>query len=96
MKKTLVSTLLLFSLFACARPVVTKPEDALTQVSWSRTTTALDDGEFRDIAAAVRQSLEYYKKFPQETLFYFGADRITAPDMAVPSRTSCSLPRTVR
>jgi len=83
MKNTLISTLLLFSLFACAHPVVTKPEDALQQVSWWGATAALDDGEFSDIAVAVRQSLEYYKKLPQETLFSFGADRATAGDMAV-------------
>jgi membrane-bound lytic murein transglycosylase A len=83
MKNTLISTLLLLSLFACTHPVVTKPEDALTQVSWWSATVALDDGEFRDAAAAARQSLEYYQKVPQETLFTFGMDRITARDMAV-------------
>ncbi len=83
MKKIIVSLLLLSSFFACARPVVTKPEDALEQVSWWSATTAQDDGEFRDMAVAVRQSLEYYKKLPQETLFYFGADRATAREMAV-------------
>lgn len=38
---------------------------------------------FKDIAAAVRQSLEYYKKIPPETIFYFGSDKATALDMTV-------------
>ncbi len=83
MKKILVPALFLISLFACTHPVVTKPEDALVPVSWWSATAALDDGEFRDVTAAVRQSLEYYKKLPQETIFYFGADRIPARDMAL-------------
>ncbi len=81
MKKILVSALFLLFLFACAHPVVTNPEDALEQTSWWSAPVALDDGEFGDVAAAVRQSLEYYKKIPQETLFTFGADRIPARDM---------------
>jgi membrane-bound lytic murein transglycosylase A len=83
MKNILISTLILLSLLACARPEVTKPEDALRQVSWRSAAALLDDGEFRDIAEAVRQSLGYYLKIPQETTFYFGEDRITAREMAL-------------
>ena len=83
MKKYLIPSLLLFFLAACAHPVVTKPEDALAQVSWWRAGALPDDGEFRDVAAAVRQSLGYYRKLPQETLFYFGTDSVTAGGMAL-------------
>jgi membrane-bound lytic murein transglycosylase A len=83
MKNILLSLPLLFSLAACTHPMVTKPEDALEQVSWWSAPAAQDDGEFKDVAAAVRQSLEYYQKLPQETLFTFGMDRVTARDMAV-------------
>jgi membrane-bound lytic murein transglycosylase A len=81
MKNIYVLLLLFLSLFACAHPMVTKPEDALTQASWRSTAAALDDREFRDAAIAVRQSLEYYRKLPPETLFSFGADRIPVRDM---------------
>ena len=83
MKNIFLSLLFLLSLAACTHPMVTKPEDALEQVSWWSAPAVLDDGEFRDAAAAVRQSLEYYQKLPQETLFTFGMDRVTARDMAV-------------
>ncbi len=73
----------LFSFLACARPPVTKPEDALERVAWWRAVTPGDDREFRDIAAAVRQSQEYYKKLPSDTLFYFGREPVSALDMAV-------------
>jgi membrane-bound lytic murein transglycosylase A len=81
MKKLLALALLSLAFFACAHPLVTKPEDALTHASWWSTTATLDDGDFRDAAAAAHQSLEYYKKLPPETLFTFGPDRIPAREM---------------
>jgi membrane-bound lytic murein transglycosylase A len=76
--------MLFLSLFACARHVpVTKPEDALDRISWWRAAAPKDDHEFADLAAAVRGSLEYYKKIPQGTLFSFGPDRASALDMVV-------------
>ena len=83
MKRNLTTIFLLLSLFACANPPVTKPEDALTPASWRSVATVLDDREFRDAAVAVRQSMEYYKKLPPETTFTFGADRIPARDMVL-------------
>jgi membrane-bound lytic murein transglycosylase A len=85
MKKILLTSLLLLGLFACARPPVpvTKPEDALDRTSWWRAVAPRDDREFKDVAAAVRQSLEYYKKLPPETIFSFGPERVTALDMVV-------------
>ena len=72
------------SLFACARHVpVTRPEDALERISWWRAAAPKDDREFADVAAAVRQSLEYYKKLPPVTLFSIGPDRASALDMVV-------------
>jgi membrane-bound lytic murein transglycosylase A len=83
-KKAVLTIIILLSLFACAKPVpVTKPEDALEQRSWWRAVAPNDDGDFKDAAAAVRQSLEYYKKLPPATLFYLGPDRVTALDMVV-------------
>ncbi len=82
-KNIIFSIWVSLSLLACAHPLVTKPEDALEPVSWWSAPAGQDDREFGDVAAAVRQSLEYYKKIPQETLFTFGADRITARDMTL-------------
>jgi membrane-bound lytic murein transglycosylase A len=72
-------------LFACARPPVTviKPDESLTLRSWRKTVIPRDDLNFSDAAAAVRQSLEYYKKIPQDTVFFFGPDKASALDMAV-------------
>lgn len=77
--------LAIFVLSACARPLATvsKPEDSLTPLSWWRTVTPHDDREFKDIAAAVRQSLEYYKKLPQDTVFFLGPDKASALDLVV-------------
>jgi membrane-bound lytic murein transglycosylase A len=74
----------LISLFACARPPVsvTRPEDSLAHLSFWQSITPRDDGEFKDVAVAARQSLEYYKKIPQETVFFLGPDKATALDMA--------------
>jgi membrane-bound lytic murein transglycosylase A len=84
-KNLFIPFILLFSLFSCVRaPVpVTKPEDALEQRSWWRAVAPRDDREFKDVSAAVRQSLEYYTKLPAETLFYFGPERVSALDMVV-------------
>jgi membrane-bound lytic murein transglycosylase A len=83
MEKLIIITLAIFSLFACAKPPVTKPELALEPLSWWRSVTPQDDLRFRDIAAAARQSLEYYKKLPSETPFSIGAVKVTALDMTV-------------
>jgi membrane-bound lytic murein transglycosylase A len=82
--KFAVAIALLFSLFACARPpvTITKPEDASAPRSW-RGTTGGDDLHFADVAAAARQSLEYYKKIPQDTVFFLGPDKVSALDMVV-------------
>ena len=83
MKKILFILPLLFSLFACVRTPapVTRPEDALAP---GRMHAALhDDLEFRDVAASVRQSLEYYKKLPPGAVFQFGPDRVTSLEMIV-------------
>jgi membrane-bound lytic murein transglycosylase A len=75
--------ILVLSLFACARPPVTRPEMALEPLSWWRSVSAQDDMAFKDIAAASRQSLEYYKKLSPETTFSIGPMKITALDMTV-------------
>jgi membrane-bound lytic murein transglycosylase A len=84
MKKNILIGMVLLSLFACARHVpVTRPEDALERVSWWRAAAPKDDREVSDIVVAVRQSLEYYRKLPPETLFSLGPDRASVLDMAV-------------
>jgi len=84
-KKILVTGIAFFLLFACARPplTVTKPEEAMTPVSWWRAGAPADDMEFREMATAARQSLEYYKKLPQDVAFFLGPDRVSALDMVV-------------
>lgn len=71
------------SLFACAKPPVTRPEMALEPLSWWRSVTPQDDMAFRDIAAAARQSLAYYQKLPSDTAFSIGPVKVTTLDMAV-------------
>ncbi|MHB8846333.1 MAG: murein transglycosylase A [Nitrospirota bacterium] len=83
MNRISVIIILVLSLFACAKPPVTRPEMALEPLSWWRSVSAQDDMVFRDIAAAARQSLEYYKKIPPETAFSFGPVKVTALDMSV-------------
>ena len=83
MKKTILITLAILSLFACAKPPVTRPEMALEPLSWWRSVTPQDDMAFRDIAAAARQSLAYYQKLPPETAFSIGPMKVTALDMSV-------------
>lgn len=77
--------LALLALAACARPQVpvTRPEDSLRPLTWWQTVTPRDDREFKDIAPAVRQSLEYYKRLPQDTVFFLGSEKASAHDMAV-------------
>ena len=83
--KTILSIITLLSLFACARPpvTVTRPEDSLARLSRWQTIAPRDDGDFKDVAAAARQGLEYYKKLPQDTVFFMGPDKASALDMAV-------------
>jgi membrane-bound lytic murein transglycosylase A len=85
MKRLYVLGISLLFLFACvARPApVTRPEDALEQTSWWRAASPDDDREFADIAAAVRQSLEYYQKLPPGASFSLGPDRVSVLDMIV-------------
>lgn len=88
MKKIILTGVIFLSLFACAKPLVTitKPEDALERVSSWWTPALRDDREFKDIAFAVRQSLEYYKKLPNDALFFFGPEKTTTLDMIVTLR----------
>ncbi len=76
---------LLLSVVACTPPpkIVTKPEEAIAPISWRKAALSVDDLAFKDAAAAARQSLEYYKKLPQDTAFFLGTDKVTALDMAV-------------
>ena len=83
LKKLIFISLAILSLVACARPPVTRPEMALEPLSWWRSVSPQDDLAFKDIAAAARQSLEYYKKLPPETAFSFGPAKVTVLDMAV-------------
>jgi membrane-bound lytic murein transglycosylase A len=83
MKRFALLTLAVLSLFACAKPPVTRPEMALEPLSWWRSVSVQDDMAFRDIATAARQSLEYYKKILPETTFSIGPLKVTAHDMAV-------------
>ncbi len=83
MKKYILAGLLLLGLAACVRPplIVTKPEEALLPVSSSQLPTLRDDLDFRNLAASVRLSLDYYTKLPPQTPIVLGRDRITALDM---------------
>jgi membrane-bound lytic murein transglycosylase A len=82
-KNFFMSLFIFFLLSACAHAPVTRPEDALESISWWRAVAPRDDREFKGLADAVRQSLEYYKKLPPEAQFYLGPDRVTALDMVV-------------
>ncbi len=83
MKKSLLIILAVLSLFACARPPVTRPELALEPLSWWRSVAPQDDLGFKDVAAAARQSMEYYKKLAPETAFSIGPMKVTALDMTM-------------
>ena len=83
MKRCLLICLVILSLVACAKPPVTRPEMALEPLSWWRSVTPRDDLAFKDVAAAARQSMEYYQKLPQETSFTIGPVKVTALDMTV-------------
>jgi membrane-bound lytic murein transglycosylase A len=86
-KRIIVIPLLLAVLFlsSCVRPPVTiqKPEEAMERASSWWGPKLWDDQEFKDIAVAARQSLEYYKKLPPDALFYFGPEKATALDMVL-------------
>ena len=86
MKKINSALILLLLLSACAHAPVTKPEDALESISWWRAVAPRDDREFKGLAEAVRQSLEYYNKLPPETQFSLGPERVAALDMIVTAR----------
>ena len=83
MNKWILITVTILSFFACAKPPVTRPETALEPLSWWKSVTPQDDLAFKDIAAAARQSLEYYKKLPAETAFFLGPLKVSALDMVV-------------
>ena len=83
MKKSILLFLAALSLVACAKPPVTRPEMALEPLSWWRSLSPQDDLAFKDIAAAARQSLEYFRKLPPETAFSIGPAKATALDMTV-------------
>ncbi len=82
-KKAILLGLILLATGACALPPVTKSEDALKKPTWWSPVKPNDDEGFRDIADAVRQSQEYYKKLPPDMLLYFGPERVTPFDMIV-------------
>lgn len=83
--KYLIVFVLFLSLVACTPPpkIVTKAEEAIAPISWRKAALPVDDLAFKDAAAAARQSLEYYKKLPQDSAFFLGTDKVTALDMAV-------------
>jgi len=73
-----------FALFGCVRQpiLITKPEEAMEIVTSWNVPVLQDDRQLSDIDAAARQSLEYYKKLPPETPFFFGPEKVTAVEMA--------------
>jgi membrane-bound lytic murein transglycosylase A len=85
MHKIFLTGCLLLFLFDCARPpvTVTRPEDALVQLSKRQQPALRDDLAFREAAASARRSLEYYNKLSPEAPFVLGPDRVTALDMIV-------------
>ncbi len=68
---------------ACARPpvAVTGPENAVARISWREAGVAEDDREFRDLADAVRKSLEYYDKLLPNASVQMGEDVFSARDI---------------
>ena len=83
MKKLVASAAVLIAFFACAKTPATvmKPEDALAPPSRWRTVAPRDDQEFRDLAVAARQSLEYYKKLSPDAPVSFGPEKAAVNDM---------------
>jgi membrane-bound lytic murein transglycosylase A len=82
MKRLAPLLIILLALFSCAKAPVTKPELALEQVGWWRAGLKADDLEFKGLADAARQSMEYYRKQPPDTALTFGPLRVTADEMA--------------
>jgi membrane-bound lytic murein transglycosylase A len=82
MKRMLPLLIVLLSLFSCARAPVTKPELALEEVGWWRAGLRADDLEFRGLAEAARQSMEYYRRQPPDVALVFGSLRVTSGEMA--------------
>ncbi len=81
MKKIILIPFMLFFLSACARPPATGPENAVEQYGWWRSGITTDDQEFRELSDAVRMSLEYYSKVPQDTLVPVGEAMLRAGDI---------------
>ncbi len=80
--KTVIPTAVVLVLtLSCARLPVTRPDQAMEGASWWSAGTPEDDLQFRELAAAVRQSMEYYMKLPPDTTFLFGPDRAAASDL---------------
>jgi len=79
--------MMLVFLFSCGKTLpVTKPADALSRISWWRAEKPTDDLVFKDMAAAVRRSLEYYETLPPETVFFFGPEKISSFDLIMTLR----------
>ncbi|HUJ18657.1 MAG TPA: MltA domain-containing protein [Nitrospirota bacterium] len=55
----------------------------MERISWWRAAAPNDDRGFRDMSGAARQSLEYYRKLPPDTVLPFGSDHVTALDMTL-------------
>jgi membrane-bound lytic murein transglycosylase A len=81
MKLFIIPLFIVLTLAACARPPVTGPENAVSRISWWRAGAHDDDREFRDLADAVRKSLDYYGKLPPETAVRMGENAYTARDL---------------
>jgi peptidoglycan lytic transglycosylase A len=81
----IAAALLLFSLASCVKPPVTipGPEGALERFSFRRMPALVDDRGFKDLAVAVRRSLDYYQKLPPDAPILFGPDKATALDLFV-------------
>lgn len=84
MRKKYIVLLLAIVLFAlaCARPPATSPERALEPLGWWRAGIKADDMQFAGLSDAVRGSLDYYRKVPQDTQFIFGSERRSAGHLA--------------
>ncbi len=63
------------------------PPSPLVPVSWTEVGPISDDLGFAGLAAACRQSAEYYEKVAPATLFLFGDQTVTAAAMAAALRS---------